>query len=197
MAGLGKETVKLISPGQNGRYFAHVIFKCVFVNEKFCILIKISLFVPKVPIDNNPALIQMMAWRLIGDKPLSEPMLTPIHWCIYVSLGGDELKGSIDNPWKCLYVVTNMPAMEGDMLFWCQVFYCLVLFSYYKFSDYFLRLTFGKDQGNHLYPLLQHVIYSIWLYRGFWLTHKYKYILIHWGLVAPYSSTDLDQHWLT
>ena len=34
------------------------VFKCIFVNEKFCILIKISLkFVPKGPIDNNPALV--------------------------------------------------------------------------------------------------------------------------------------------
>ena len=34
------------------------IFKCIFMNEKFCILIKISLkFVPKGPIDNNPALV--------------------------------------------------------------------------------------------------------------------------------------------
>ena len=43
-------------PGQNGRYFADDVFGCIFVNEKFCILIKISLnFVPKGPIDNNPA----------------------------------------------------------------------------------------------------------------------------------------------
>ena len=46
-------------------------------NEKFCILIKISLtFVPKGPIDNPPALVKIMAWHWIGDKPLSEPMLT-------------------------------------------------------------------------------------------------------------------------
>ena len=33
-------------------------FKCIFVNEKFCILIEISLrFDPKGPIDNNPALV--------------------------------------------------------------------------------------------------------------------------------------------
>ena len=43
----------------------------------YCILIKFSLkFVPKCLIDNNPALVQIMAWRRIGDKPLSEPMLT-------------------------------------------------------------------------------------------------------------------------
>ena len=28
------------------------------------------------PIDNDPALVQIMAWRRIGDKPLSEPMQT-------------------------------------------------------------------------------------------------------------------------
>ena len=42
-----------------------------------CILIKFQLkFVPDGPIDNKPALVKMMAWRWIGDKPLSEPMLT-------------------------------------------------------------------------------------------------------------------------
>ena len=33
------------------------------------------LFVPKGPINNIPALVQMMAWRRSGDKP-SEPMVT-------------------------------------------------------------------------------------------------------------------------
>ena len=33
-------------------------FKCIFINEKFCISIQISLkFVPKRPIDNKPALV--------------------------------------------------------------------------------------------------------------------------------------------
>ena len=33
-----------------------IIFKSISLNEKFCMLIKISLkFVPKIPIDNNPA----------------------------------------------------------------------------------------------------------------------------------------------
>ena len=38
-------------------------------------MIKNSLkFVPKGPINNIPALVQIMAWRRPGDKPLSEPM---------------------------------------------------------------------------------------------------------------------------
>ena len=49
---------KSFPPGQNGRHFADDVFRCIFVNEKFCTLIKISLkFVPKGSIDNNPALV--------------------------------------------------------------------------------------------------------------------------------------------
>ena len=61
---------------RNGRYFPDDIFKCIFLNENLWISIKISLeFVPKGPINNIPALVQIMAWRRPGDKPLSEPML--------------------------------------------------------------------------------------------------------------------------
>ena len=46
------------------------------MNEKFCILIRVSLkFVPKGPIDYKSALVQVMACRLAGDKPLPETML--------------------------------------------------------------------------------------------------------------------------
>ena len=45
-------------PGQNGRHFPDDIFICIFMNEKFCILIRISQrFVPKGPIENNPVLV--------------------------------------------------------------------------------------------------------------------------------------------
>ena len=64
-------------PGQNGCHFADNIFKYIFMNEKFCILIRISLkFVPKGLISNKSALVQVMAWCRTGDKPLPEPMLT-------------------------------------------------------------------------------------------------------------------------
>ena len=45
-------------PGQNGRRLADDIFRCIFMNEKFCFLIKLSLkFIRKCPISNNPALV--------------------------------------------------------------------------------------------------------------------------------------------
>ena len=53
------------------------IFKCIFLNENDTIPIQISLkLVPRSPIDNKPALVQVMAWRRTGDKPLPEPMMT-------------------------------------------------------------------------------------------------------------------------
>ena len=67
------------------RHFADDIFKCIFLNENGWIPIKISLkFVPKGPINNIPALVQIMAWRRPGDKPLSEPMMVRslTHICV-------------------------------------------------------------------------------------------------------------------
>ena len=69
---------------QNGRYFADNILNSIFLNENIWIPIKVSLkFVPKGPIDNIPSLVQIMAWRRSGDKPLSEPMTVslPTHIC--------------------------------------------------------------------------------------------------------------------
>ena len=52
------------------------IFKYIFMNEKLCIFIWISLkFVPTGPADNKSALVQVMAWHQIGVKPLPESML--------------------------------------------------------------------------------------------------------------------------
>ena len=45
--------------------------------KSFVFQFKISLkFVPEGPTENDPALVQIMTWRWICDKPLSEPMQT-------------------------------------------------------------------------------------------------------------------------
>ena len=74
-----------LRPRQNGRHFADDILKCIFLNENLWIPIKISLkFIPKGPIDNILALVQIMAWRRLGDKPLSEPVMVSLltHICV-------------------------------------------------------------------------------------------------------------------
>ena len=77
--------VNTLRPRQNGRHFPDDIFKCIFLNENARTLIKISLkFVPHGPINRIPALVQIMAWRQSGDKPLSEPMMVSLltHICV-------------------------------------------------------------------------------------------------------------------
>ena len=74
-----------LRPKQNGRCFPDDIFKYIFLNENVGISLMISLkFIPKVRINNIPALVQIMAWRRPGDKPLSEPMMVrlPTHVCV-------------------------------------------------------------------------------------------------------------------
>ena len=62
--------------GKMAAILADNIFNCIFLNENDKIQIQISLkYVSKSRIDNKPALVQVMAWRRIGDKPLSEPTL--------------------------------------------------------------------------------------------------------------------------
>ena len=81
----GDHNFNSLKPRQNCRHFAHGIFKCIFLNENVWILIKISLkYVPKGAINNTQALVQIMAWRWPGNKPLSEPMMVnlPTHICV-------------------------------------------------------------------------------------------------------------------
>ena len=79
--------------GQNGWHFAEDIFKRIFLNEKCCVSIWISMkFVPKCLIDNNWALVQVMAWYRTGDKPLPEQCWPTSR--IYAALWIDEFSCS-------------------------------------------------------------------------------------------------------
>ena len=67
-------------------------FKCIFLYENDIIPIRISLkFVPRSPMDNMLALVQIMAWRRPGDKLIIWTNADPVHRRIYVALEGDEL----------------------------------------------------------------------------------------------------------
>ena len=83
---------------------AHDTFMCILMNEKFSILIRISLkFVLKGPIYNKSALARVMAWCQTGDKPLSEPLLIHFIDAYMRTLGGDELfHQSMKCIWKLL-----------------------------------------------------------------------------------------------
>ena len=102
----GQLTFNTLRPRQNGCHFADNIFKCIFLNENVFISIK-------CPTNNIPALVQIMAWRRPGDKPLSEPMMVwlPTHICVTrpqwvndVSITWDRpmysSKSDWFNPWR-------------------------------------------------------------------------------------------------
>ena len=71
--------------GKNGSQLSGdiTIFKRIFRKDTFCILIQISFkFVPNGLHHNESALVQVMAWCLIGTKPLPEPMMTQLTFDI-------------------------------------------------------------------------------------------------------------------
>ena len=83
----------------------------IFLTENVWIPIKISLkFVPKGPIYNIPAIVQIMAWRCPGDKPLCKPMMVslPTHICVarpqWVNKWSQMInkqQSSSDHNWRC------------------------------------------------------------------------------------------------
>ena len=78
-------TVNILRPRQNSPTFSDNIFKCIFLDENVSVSIKISWkFVPTVPINNIPKLVQIMAWRRPRDKPSSDPMMVclQMHICV-------------------------------------------------------------------------------------------------------------------
>ena len=73
--------INILRSWQNGRHVPDDIFKSIFLNANVSIAIKISLkCVPRGP--NN--YIRALAWRRLGDKPLSEPTMgsLPTHICV-------------------------------------------------------------------------------------------------------------------
>ena len=66
----------ILRPRQISQPFADNIFECNFLTANHSILIQLSLkFVHKSLINNEPTMVQIMAWRCVGDKPLFEPMM--------------------------------------------------------------------------------------------------------------------------
>ena len=80
-------------PGKNGRHFADDIFKCIFLNEKFCILIKISLkFVCEwivLYFDENftEVCLSNWQWPIIG----LDNGLAPNRWQAIIGTNADTI----------------------------------------------------------------------------------------------------------
>ena len=126
---LSFDWINTLQPRQDDRHFTDDIFKLFFLKEDVWIYLNISLkCVSRAPVHNIPSLVEIMTWRLPGDKPLSQPMmvslLTPIcvtrpHWvnaihgapfCTAVSLQLIPVRSGI----SChqAYVSANKPPLR-------------------------------------------------------------------------------------
>ena len=109
------QPINTLRAGQNGSHFTDDILKCIFFDENVWISIKISLkFVFRCAINNIPALVQIMAWRWLGDKPLSEPMVVNslMHICVIRPQGVHSTLSWPEhflNHWKHFWVNKSYP----------------------------------------------------------------------------------------
>ena len=76
-------------------------------------LLNISLkYISNCPINNIPALVQIMAWCRSGDKPLSEPMMDATrqysgneYTCPLIAAGFEMLFAILKYKWLLLFMV--------------------------------------------------------------------------------------------
>ena len=67
------QCVTTVRPEEDGQDCATDIFGHIFLNENCAILTGSPLkYVPKGPINNMPAMVQIMVWWQTGDKPSSK-----------------------------------------------------------------------------------------------------------------------------
>ena len=109
--------INTLRPRQNGPHFSDDIFKRIFLNGNWYILMKISFkFFPQGPINNIPALVQIMALRRPGDKPLSEPVMVNcmMNLCVTQFQWVKKLKILI-----IVYLKVYMTAIFKCIIWWC------------------------------------------------------------------------------
>ena len=76
---------------------------------------KVSLkFIPKGPIHNNPALVEKIAWRRIGDKSLSELMLTRFT-DVYIWHQEEMISDMVLSVWR--FTFTDEAVMKLSFLY--------------------------------------------------------------------------------
>ena len=119
---------------------ADYISKCISLNENGRIPIHISLnFIPKSPVDNKSTLVQVIAWRRTGDKPLPEPIMTKSIDAYMRALGGDEL--------IVLYASVDTEISIRSIMYKLQSWYCegkmLKFASFIKQFIYINTLTYS------------------------------------------------------
>ena len=90
-------------PRHNGCHFPDDIFKLIFLYQNF----PISNKNPQGPINNIPAMVQIMAWHWIGNKPLPEPM-TVKWWYLVLRRLKSRASGLFAHPFVQVQIKENI-----------------------------------------------------------------------------------------
>ena len=150
-------------------FFTDYILKHIFLNENIRISIQFSLkFVPKGPIDNIPALVQIMAWHRIGAKPLSEPM----HIC---GTRGRWVKG-----WTVSNSIINCNLIEYDInRSYFKTDYVLSCLSYNPCHFGIIKIMNQHQFINNRTQMYSYVICDIcWMWHATVQWYQWKQICI-------------------
>ena len=146
-----------LRPRRNGR-FTDDILKLIFFNENVSISIKNSLkFVPTCPVNNITTLVQIMAWRHPGNKPLSEPVVVCLPMPICVTrpqpLGtNNEILAKIQafsfkKKYLKMFSFCKMLAICKKINLLCYL--CLIYLIYSDLNSYWL-LSYTSLLGNSI-----------------------------------------------
>ena len=87
-------------------------------------------FTPASPINNIPSLVEIMAWRRPGDKPLSEPMMVSslTHICITRPPWVNNISFSFS-----IGIVNTLRPGQNGRHFPDDIFKCIFLMEMYEF----------------------------------------------------------------
>ena len=136
--------------GQSGHHLTDDILKGIFMNEKFCILIKISLkFVPKDLIYNKLALVPVMAYPRLSNRTVLSMIFYGIYSRYNKMLPNGQLKG-------CLLWMLDIKSLRSNE----NSFYMNI--SYHRASStksqaegysYFCLLCLASSCLDSIFPL--------------------------------------------
>ena len=184
--------VNTLRPRQNGRHFPD-IFKWIFLNENIWIWINISLkFVPRGPINNIPTLVQVMAWRRPGDKPLSEPMMVrlPTHICVtrpqwVKTMAWCHQATAHVDPGLCHHMVSL--GHKESMFYIYQILYYSYIYQYW--AGWYLALLL-LDNRSHIHNFIMscsNLILQCTMYIDNLVSFVTHRELTHCSLVTPHA----------
>ena len=134
-------------------------------------------------IDNKWALIQVMAWRRSGDKPLSTPMLTQFTDAYMWHSG--EMSWTLSHP---VYPINTFRSILNGRHFADDIFKCIYLNLINVWMKFFLRVEMTCQPLSD--PMMtEHVT------RSQWVNHAHNFVeLLLWLYCHFFIGNDYNGH---